>query len=309
LIENLDNLPFPGYHFVENVVHRYHFKMMAGAEARYGLIEGSRGCPHHCTFCSQWRHWQGIWRAKSPKRIADEMEFCHTNYGINFLMLTDDNFGLGKYSSDLCDEIIRRDYGDDVMWFSQVRSDDIVNHRDLIPRIRKSGNCWMLVGVENPNPATLKSFKKTIDPADAKNAMKILKENDIFAQAMFIIGERKDSFESIAHLREFANEIDPDLAIFAILTPLPGTELYERAKRNGWIEDYNWTNYDMVHAVMPTETLSRIEVQEELYKCYRDFYGSLNRRLKGIFSPNRIKRRTYRYLASQDLLRQLTSFF
>ena len=234
LIENLDNLPFPGYHFVENVVHRYHFKMMAGAEARYGLIEGSRGCPHHCTFCSQWRHWQGIWRAKSPKRIADEMEFCHTNYGINFLMLTDDNFGLGKYSSDLCDEIIRRDYGDDVMWFSQVRSDDIVNHRDLIPRIRKSGNCWMLVGVENPNPATLKSFKKTIDPADAKNAMKILKENDIFAQAMFIIGERKDSFESIAHLREFANEIDPDLAIFAILTPLPGTELYERAKRNGW---------------------------------------------------------------------------
>lgn len=307
LIPNLDDLPFPGYHFVEKVVHRYHFKMMAGPKARYALIEGSRGCPHRCTFCSQWRHWQGKWRVKSPKRIADEMGFCYTNYGMNFLWLTDDNFGLGKHADALCDEIIQRGYGDDIMWFLQVRSDEIVKHRDLIPKIRKSGNRWMLIGVESPDPETLKAYRKTIDPADAKYAIKVLKENDIFAQTMLIIGERRDTFESIAHLREFVNDIDPDLAIFMVLTPFPGTELYESAKRSGWIEDHNWANYDMVHAVMPTETLSRKEVQEELYRCYRDFYGSLNRRMKGIFSPNRLKRRTYRYLASQGLLRQLKS--
>jgi len=49
-----------------------------------------------------------------------------------------------------------------------------------------------------------------------------------------------------------------------ILTPFPGTDLYEVARQNGWIEDENWANYDMVHAVMPTENLSREEVQEEL---------------------------------------------
>ncbi|HOQ20512.1 MAG: hypothetical protein RBT32_08425 [Methanothermobacter sp.] len=60
-------------------------------------------------------------------------------------------------------------------------------------------------------------------------------------------------------MREFANMTDPDLAIFMILTPSPGTDLYDIAKVNGWIEDTNWANYDMIHAVMPTENLSRWE--------------------------------------------------
>jgi anaerobic magnesium-protoporphyrin IX monomethyl ester cyclase len=80
LIEDLDDLPYPGYHFVKDVVHKYHFSAMAGPKTPYALIEGSRGCQHRCTFCSQWSYWQGMWRRKSPKRIADEMEFCFQNY-------------------------------------------------------------------------------------------------------------------------------------------------------------------------------------------------------------------------------------
>jgi hypothetical protein len=48
--------------------------------------------------------------------------------------------------------------------------------------------------------------------------------------------------------------------------------------------------------------------QEELYKCYRGFYGSWERRLSGIFSPNKLKRRIYRYLAARGLLNQLRDF-
>jgi anaerobic magnesium-protoporphyrin IX monomethyl ester cyclase len=308
-IGNMDNLPFPGYHFVEDVFHRYHFTMMAGPETRYALIEGSRGCPHRCTFCSQWRHWEGRWRIKSAKRIADEMEFCHQNYGARFLWLTDDNFGVGKRAEELCDEIVGRGLSDDVMWFVQARCDDVVRHQTLLPKMRRAGNNWVLLGVERHDATTLKTFNKQVDPEYAKKAIELLKENDIFTQAMFILGERKDSAESIASLREFANNLDPDLAIFMILTPLPGTEIFEVAQQNGWIEDFNWANYDMVHAVMPTETLSREEVQEELYRCYRDFYGSWSRRLKGIFSTNKLKKRTYRYLAGQGLLMQLRSLF
>jgi len=309
LIGNLDDLPFPGYHFVEDVVHKYHFKMMAGSKFGYALIEGSRGCSHRCTFCSQWKHWGGIWRGKSPKRIADEMEFCYQNYGIRFLWLTDDNFGLGKRANDLCDEIIQRGISDDIMWFMQVRSDDIIKYRDILPKMRRAGNRWILVGLESHSSTSLDAFNKEIRPEDAKTAIKLLKESDIFAQATLIIGERKDTAESIADLRKFVNDVDPDLAIFMTLTPFPGTELHETAKRNGWIEDDNWANYDMAHAIMPTETLTRKEVQEELYKCYRSFYGSLGRRLKGLFSKNKLKRKTYRYLASQGLLKELRSLF
>jgi anaerobic magnesium-protoporphyrin IX monomethyl ester cyclase len=304
LIENLDDLPLPGYHFVEESMNKYHFTLMAGAK-NYALIEGSRGCPHKCTFCSQWKHWNGTWRKKSPKRIADEFQYCYNRFGSEFLWLTDDNFGLGKHANNLCDEITDRGIADDIMWFMQVRCDDIINHRQVLPKMRKAGNRWMLVGIESGSGSTLESFHKTINPEDAKQAMKVLKEHDIFAQATLIIGERKDTAESIANLRKFVNHIDPDLAIFMILTPFPGTELYDVAEQNRWIEDLNWAHYDMAHAIMPTETLSTTELQEELFNCYRSFYGSASRRFKGLFSLNKLKRRTYRYLAGQGLLKML----
>ena len=309
LISNIDELPLPSYHFVADHMKKYHFTMMAGAKTGYALIEASRGCPHRCTFCSQWRHWGGTWRTKSPKRIADEMEHCYREYGSRFLWLTDDNFGLGERASNLCDEIIRRGIADDIMWFAQARCDDIVNYSNILPKMRRAGNLWMLVGIESSNLRTLKTFRKEIEPSDAKLAMDLLKRNDIFAQATFIVGERKDSHESTEKLREFVNDVDPDLAIFMILTPFPGTELYETAKLNGWIEDTNWANYDMIHAIMPTENLSRDEVQAELYQCYRSFYGNMKRRIKGLFSPNVLKRRTYRYLASQGILKAMRDLF
>ena len=52
MIEDLNRLPMPGYHFIEDHMDQYHFKMMAGA-SRYVIIEGSRGCHHDCVFCSQ----------------------------------------------------------------------------------------------------------------------------------------------------------------------------------------------------------------------------------------------------------------
>jgi len=309
LIKNLDDLPFPGYHFVEDHMNKYHFKMMAGADTGYALVEASRGCPHRCTFCSQWRFWDGTWRAKSPKRIADEMEYCYREFGSRFLWLTDDNFGLGDRTSELCDEIVSRGVSDDVMWFMQARSDDICKHRDILPKMRRAGNLWILTGLESHSEETLQTFRKGTNPSQGREAIDLLRKNDIFAQATLIIGERRDSHQSIEKLREFVNEADPDIAIFMILTPFPGTELYEIADRNGWIEDANWANYDMIHAIMPTETLSRQEVQQELYECYRSFYGSLRRRVTGLFSPNRLKRRTYRYLASQGLLKALRDLF
>jgi anaerobic magnesium-protoporphyrin IX monomethyl ester cyclase len=309
LIENLNDLPYPGYHFVKDIVHKYHFAAMAGFNAPYALIEGSRGCTHTCTFCTQWQHWRGTWRVKSPKRIADEMEFCYQNYGSRFIWLTDDNLGSGERVSEVADEILQREMADDLMWFVQARCDDIVRNEKSLPKLRKSGLRWVLLGVETPKQSTLESFKKGITPEDAKKAVELLKENDIAAHTMFIIGDRKDTAESIASLREFVNELNPDFAIFAILTPFPGTEIFEEAKRNGWIEDFSWSHYDMVHAIMPTETLSRKEVQEELYLCYRSFYGSWRRRLQGIFSRNELRRRVYWYIAGRGILAQLKTLF
>jgi anaerobic magnesium-protoporphyrin IX monomethyl ester cyclase len=233
------------------------------------------------------------------------MAYCHNNFGSRFIWLTDDNFGIGEHGLKLAEEIIQKRLSKDFMWFTQMRCDDVVKHQNLLPKLRESGLRWVLLGIESSETSTLETFKKGISPKDAIDAVKLLKQNDIFAQAMFIIGERKDTAKSIAKSRDFMELLDPDFVIYAILTPFPGTQLYEEAKNNGWINDSNWSNYDMVHAIMPTETLSRKEVQEELYACYRRFYGSWKRRVQGLFSRNRLKRRVYWYMMGRGIINKL----
>jgi anaerobic magnesium-protoporphyrin IX monomethyl ester cyclase len=309
LIENLEDLPFPGYHLVKSNVSKYHFKVMGGDNKPYALIEGSRGCNHQCTFCTQWRHWQACWRVKSAKRIADEMAFCSHEFGSKFVWLTDDNFGSGQRAAEIAEEIIARHLPEDLTWFVQARCDDIVRNKAVLPRLRKSGLNWVLLGVENSDAQTLESFKKGITPAEAKAAVKLLKENGIFAHAMIIIGNRKDTRQSIARLKEFADDLDPDLVMFGILTPFPGTEVYAEAEQNGWIMDRNWSHYDMIHAIMPTETLSPHEVQEELYECYRDFYGSWGRRVGALLSSNQLKRKVFWHMARSGVMEKVKSLF
>jgi anaerobic magnesium-protoporphyrin IX monomethyl ester cyclase len=65
----------------------------------------------------------------------------------------------------------------------------------------------------------------------------------------------------------------------------------------------------MAHAIMPTETLSRRRVQEELYECYRSFYGSFKRRIEGVFSTNKLKRRLFLYMATQGIIQQFENLF
>jgi anaerobic magnesium-protoporphyrin IX monomethyl ester cyclase len=307
LIENLDTLPYPAYELVGKNLNKYHFTMMAGKNKRYLILEGSRGCRHKCTFCAQWKHWSSRWRTKSAERIADEMEHLHNNYGGEFLWLTDDNFDYRTRGQKLYNELRSRKFFKNISWFFQARTDDIASNPNLVKKLGDVGNSWILVGVENDSPKNLKYFRKNIKVSDAGKAMKILRANNIFAQAMMIIGSRSDTSTDIERLRKFSLEIEPDLALYTVLTPYPGTDIYEEAMENNWIEDTNYAHYDMVHAIMPTETLTRQEVQEELYQCYRYFYGSIPRNIAGLFSKNEIKKRCYRHMAGKSVLRKLRS--
>lgn len=305
LIENLDTLPYPAYHLVENNIKKYHFTMMAGKNTRYMILEGSRGCSHRCSFCTQWKHWNGIWRTKSARRIADEMEYFNEIFGGEFFWLTDDNFRYNNRAKELWQELRQRRFTDDITWFFQARTDDIASNSDMVAKMRDVGNNWILMGVENNSSEILKDFKKEVKVNDAYQAVKILNDNDIFSQSMFVIGSRKDTAESIEDLRQFSLDLGAELALYTVLTPFPGTEVYASALKNGWIEDTNYAHYDMAHAIMPTETLSRRQVQEELYHCYRAFYGSISRNISGLFSKNEIKRRVTRHMAGKSVLTNL----
>ena len=305
LIKNLDSLPYHAYHLVEDNLKKYHFTMMAGRNTRYMILETARGCEYKCTFCTQWNYWKSTWRTKSTKRIADEIEHLNETYGGIFLWLTDDHVNLRYRGKQLYEELKHRRCKDDIMLFFQARTDDVADNADLISKLRDVSVYWILCGVESDSEENLKEYKKGIKKSDAYNAMKILIKSDIFAQAMFVIGARRDTHESIKNLRQFSSDITPDFAIYTTLTPFPGTIYYETAKKNGWIEDSNYSHYDMVHAIMPTETLTRKEIQEELLKCYHAFYGSIPKGIAGILSTNKLKRTVYRHMAGQFVLSKL----
>jgi len=310
LIADLDALPYPAYHKVEEHMAGYYFSLMADQGKPFAIVEGSRGCRHDCSYCSQWRFWRGGQRAKSPERVADEMEHLRSEYGSRFFWLTDDDLSLGDWTRKFCEELQGRGLSEDVTWFSQARCDNIVANRDLLPTLRRAGNTWMLVGFDTPHADALRGFRRDgIDETTSKQAVDLLRANDIFSQGTFIIGERHDTRESIRAIREYADQLDPDIATFMVLTPFPGTEIYEEARANGWIESDDWGDFDMIHAVMPTEHLTVDEVQEEIYNCYRAFFGSRTRRYSALFSSNPITKRTYRYLAKKAILTNLKTMF
>jgi len=304
-IENLDTLPYPAYHLVRDNMRRYHFTMMAGRNVVYLNMEGSRGCDHKCSFCTQWRHWGSCWRTKSAKRMVDEIEFLHKEFGGEFIWLTDDNVDYARRGKALYEELRTRDFTDDIMLFFQARTDDVANNPDLVGKLRDVGNYWVMMGVESHDEETLKAWRKGITTPDAYKAVKVLNQNDIFSHTMFVIGSRQDDAASIERLRRFSIDIGADFSIYTALTPFPGTEFFEEAKTNGWIEDTNYSNYDMAHAIMPTENMTRKEVQEELWRCYRERYGSLADNIAGAFSKKKLKRNLYRHMAGQKVLKQL----
>lgn len=308
LICDLDQLPPPSYVHVADHMKDYYFSLMGGDSKPFAILEGSRGCRHNCSYCSQWRFWRRSHRAKSPGRVVDEFEHLYTEYGSRFFWFADDNFGLGQRTEEICDGLIQRGLGDKIEWFCQVRVDDIVDHPEVLSKMRRAGATWMLVGFDNPSAEVLASYKRSgVTELRSRQAVELLRENSVFSQGTFIIGHRSDNHESVEAVRRYADELNPDIASFFVLTPFPGTDVYEEAVLGGWIEDTNWAHYDMVHAIMPTEHLSRVEVQQELYDCYDSFFGSWPRRYKGITSGNPITRRTYEYLAKQALLMGLKS--
>lgn len=273
-IEDLDSLPTPAYHLIRFDL----YKPAVGAYRRLPSINMTmtRGCPGKCTFCNSA---ETALRTRSPAHVVDEIQRLQSRYGIREVSFYDDTFTIYKQNvARLCDLIVER--GINLTWSCFARTDCI--SPPLLAKMRRAGCHQILFGIESADPEILETIRKPIDIEQTRRAVAMVQRAGIGVRAAFMFGNPGETVESLRRTIDFALELNPDLAIFNITTPYPGTQMFEWARRNGYLRTLDWEEYDLANSVLTLPTISHDEIDRMYKVAYREFYfrfGYIARRL------------------------------
>ena len=183
----------------------------------------------------------------------------------------DDNFTADlKRSKQLMERIITE--GLKVEWSAQVRV-EAARDPELLDLMARSGCFMVFIGLESINPATLKSFKKAQTVGDIRESVKIFHRYGIGVHGMFIFGSEEDTVQVLRDTVDFSHEIDIDSLQYLILTPIPGTPIYEELLSQNRLLHHDWQYYDGHHAVFVPRYLTPFELQMEALRAMRQFYS------------------------------------
>ncbi|MFN7973248.1 MAG: radical SAM protein [Acidobacteriota bacterium] len=280
--DDVDAYPFPARH----LLHADHHKSWTLGGRRVVSILSSRGCPYDCTFCSSAQFTGRGWRPRSPRSVVDEIEHCVKRYGYEGAVFVDDNFTLDPDRViGICDEILARKL--DVRFWALTRTDTIAHNEELVKKMAEAGAFSFLLGIESPHQEVLDAFKKKSESTFADESVALLKKHGIDSHASFIIGNLDESREMILETIRYARRLNPESAQFSILTPFPGTQLYNENRDR--IFEKDWDRYDTVHAVMAIDKVSPVEMEGLLRRAYASFWLRPSKLWKGLFSRVRGK--------------------
>jgi anaerobic magnesium-protoporphyrin IX monomethyl ester cyclase len=208
------------------------------------------------------------------------LEYLVRDLGYGAVAFMDDNFaGSPERTHRICDGILKK--GLDVRWWCFCRVDTIVRYPELVKHMAEAGVHSMFIGVETPSSGVLDHFNKGINSEQTLQAVQILKENGIEIWASYILGAPEEKRTDIRSTIRFACQLDTDTASFTILTPYPGTDIYEELKDQ--ITEKDWSKYDGVHAVYKHPRIPRIEMQMWHIWAYISFYFRHRRSIAGFF--------------------------
>lgn len=264
LIEDLDSLPFPARHLLPMNMYK-----AFGKRIPIGSILTSRGCPFKCIFCASSKIWGKKFRARSPRNVVDEIEEFISKYRSKYIEFIDDIFTLSKKRTiEICKEIKSR--GLDIFWGCSSRVDTVTKE---ILAIMKSAGCFIIYfGVESGVQRILDKLAKGIKLEQIKKAFRWAKEVGIQTLASVMIGAPGESLEDIQRTLKFVKKLDPDFVQFSILTPYPGTEIYEELKKQGYELDNDWRNYSGTRPTIKGKDMDPDEIIKIFKKAYVQFY-------------------------------------
>jgi radical SAM superfamily enzyme YgiQ (UPF0313 family) len=261
-IENLDDLPYPARHL-------WPLAKLRKVEDVFYLTT-SRGCTSWCEFCEAVRMFGRRYRMRSPKGIVDELEYLNKTYDATQFTFCDDAFTIDQARiEELCKEIMDRELK--IIWNCGTRVDKVT--KDLLIKMKEAGCVSVWFGVESGSQEVLDEMQKDISTSQTERAVAWVRELGLQPVPNVLLGFPGETKESAQKTIDFVEKLCPDnIAFFNVATPLPGTPLYDRVKKNGWLRVSDFNYYDCMTPIFETPSLSMKELGNLYEQAFRSFY-------------------------------------
>jgi radical SAM superfamily enzyme YgiQ (UPF0313 family) len=254
-IEDLDALPNPDFSLIKG----YRPSLLTP-------ISTSRGCPFDCSFCSVTKMFGRKYRFRSAENTLAEMK----SRGQRAFFFCDDNFAAHpKRTRQLLNLMLRDRFRN---WVCQVRC-DVAKDRGLLDLMAQAGCSVVCIGFESVNPKTLEAYQKRQTFGEIVNAIRSFRKRHIKIHGMFVLGGEDDSKNSIWETLRFAIKEKIDTIQMMILTPFPGTKVYEDLQAQKRIFTRDWSLYDGQHIVFKPNLLSARDLQLNVVRVHAKFYS------------------------------------
>jgi len=243
---------------------------------RYRLkasVESARGCPNDCEFCSVTTLHGRTYRQRPVDAVLGEIESLECGY----FFFADDNvlgYGIEERAIRLFRGMVER--GLNKAWACQVGI-DFARNPEVLSHARRAGCIGVFIGFESINEESLRGMHKArnlrVGISNYRTVVRKIHDYGMAVHAAFVFGADGDKRDTFDRTAEFLLESGIDSAQLTILTPLPGTRLYERLHRDGRLLRTNypedWQYYDFAEAVFRPAHMSPGELEDGVLRVYR----------------------------------------
>ena len=251
------------------------------------FIETTRGCPHDCEFCSVTNSFGGKFRNRPIDEVEREIQGLKPFDGRfilkNVVFFVDDNIISNKTYAK---EFLRRIIPYNLKWLGQT-SVNIAGDDEMLDLCRKSGCMGFVIGFESLSKDNLSKMGKGFNkPDNYFDVIKKIHDYGIGIDGSVVFGFDCDDEGVFERTVEFTIKAKLEIGYFSILTPYPGTGLYEKLNSEGRIIDRDWSRYNTNNVVFKPKGMSPEKLLYGYYDALKQFYSysSICKRLWGTTS-------------------------
>ncbi|MHC4474393.1 MAG: B12-binding domain-containing radical SAM protein [Planctomycetota bacterium] len=281
---DMDSLAVPAWSKVAMGMYGHGSKNHTGLVS----IEHGRGCTDSCSFCVLWKQMgkpcgngriRPYYRTKSPERSLEEVTRLVCDFDRRTFGWVDPTWNADpKWTDRFCDLLLKENIK--IRQTAWLRADCVVRDEELgiLEKAIRAGLCQVMIGVERPEKADLASLNKHANGPDiTAKAFEIFRNKypNVFTIGSVIFGLWDESERSLRRLSRYQYKIGMDYCFFIPLTPNPGTEVYETARRRGIIEVTDRRAYNFHTPIMRTRRFSARRLESLYFKLL--FGGGLGR--------------------------------